>query len=244
MHEIWLQKYIKQYYQQIGFTELHGPYNYGADFKGVYAGKRVKVEAEWDYSDYVSHKHTLKFADILVVASLEPVPENLKTKLPSIIIHLNRDQVVEWARPRSFKKNNEDFYSYTWRRLSRNLLYLYAYYRKRSNRKGDFIGSNLVLTMYKTQKPAGFQFGEGGREESFDGLPEDKALWDFWLNAAHAVADQFRLKPALLRPTWIDMVALYLNHTGRIRDKEFQRFQEVATFINDLILRQDDQDII
>jgi hypothetical protein len=40
------------------------------------------------------------------------------------------------------------------------------------------------------------------------------------------------------------MVALYLNHTGRIRDKEFQRFQEVATFINDLILRQDDQDII
>jgi hypothetical protein len=239
MHEIWLQKYIKQHYQQIGFTDIHGPYSYGADFKGVYAGKPVKIEAEWEYADYISHKHTLKFADILVVATPEPVPEHLRVKLPSIIINLDHDRVVEWAHPRMIKKNKDDFYSYHWRRLSRNLLYLYAYYRKQNHRGMNFTGSNLVHTMYKSQKPAGFQFGEGGKEASFDGLPEDKASWDFWLNAAHAVADQFRLKPALLRPTWIDMVALYLNHTGRIRDNEIKRFQEVAAFINDLILRQE-----
>ncbi len=71
MHENWLQRYIKEYHQQIGFTQLHGPYKYGADFKGVYAGKPVKIEAEWDYSDYISHKHSLSFADILVVATLD-----------------------------------------------------------------------------------------------------------------------------------------------------------------------------
>jgi hypothetical protein len=239
MHEFWLQKYIKQHYQQIGFTQLHGPYNYGADFKGVYAGKQVKVEAEWEYSDYINHKHSLKFADILVVATLEPIPEHLKLRLPPTIINVNRDQVIEWAQPRMIKKNNEDYYSYTWRRLSRNLLYLYAYYRKRNGRSLDFIGSNLLQKMGKNQKPAGFQFGEGGKEDGFEGRPEDKDSWDFWLNGAHGAADQFRLKPALLRPTWIDMVALYLNHTGKITDKDFERFQEVATFIDDLILRQE-----
>jgi hypothetical protein len=241
MHEIWLQKYIKANYLRIGFSQLYGPFTSGADFKGFYAGKRVKVEAEWDYADYISHQHTLKFADILVVATLEAVPEHLKDKLPSIIINLKREEVLEWAQPRLVSKNNEDYYSYAWRRLSRNLLYLYAYYRKKSQRGMDFTGSNLVHTMYKTQKPAGFQFGEGGKEESFEGLPEDKESWDYWLNAAHAVADQFRLKPKLLRPTWIDMVALYLNHTGRITDNDFNRFQEVAAFINDLILRQEGQ---
>ena len=235
MHEIWLQKYIKEHYQQIGFTQLHGPYKYGADFKGVYAAEPVKVEAEWEYSDYIDHKHTLRFADVLVVAILEPVPQPLKVKLPSIIINLSRKRVVEWAQPRIVKKDEEDYSSYPWRKLSRNLLCLYAYYQKQSYRRIDFIGSNLVLSMYQTQKPAGFQFGLGGKEETFKGLPEDKAAWDYWLKVAHAAADHFRLKPALLRPTWIDRLALYFNHTGRITDSEFKRFKEVAIFIDEMI---------
>ncbi len=239
MHEIWLQKYIKEHYRQIGFTQLHGPYSHGADFKGVYAEKPVKIEAEWEYSDYIGHEHSLKFADILVVATLEPAPEHLKLKIPSIIINLNRDQVVEWAEPRIIKKEEEDYYSYPWRRLSRNLLCLYAYYQKQNHRGMDFIGSNLVHLMYKVQTPVGFQFGAGGKEESFEGLPEDKAAWDYWLDAAHAVANHFQLKPALLRPTWIDRVALYFNHTGRITDGESRRFKDVATFIDDLILREE-----
>jgi len=239
MYEIWLQKYIRANFRQIGFSQLHGPFTSGADFRGVYAGKRVRVEAEWDYADYINHQHPLNFAEILVVATQEPVPEHLRAKLPSIIINLNRDRVIEWAQPRLVQKNNDDYYAYAWRRLSRNLLYLYAYYRKKERRSLDFVGSHLVYTMYKAQKPAGFQFGENGKEESFEGAPEDKEAWDYWLNAAHAVAGQFRLKPKLLRPTWIDMVALYLNHTGRITDNDLKRLQEVAVFVNDLILRQE-----
>jgi hypothetical protein len=238
MHEIWLQKYIKELYRQIGFTQLYGPYQYGADFKGVYADKPVKIEAEWKYSDYISHKHTLRFADVLVVATLDPVPQSLKTKLPSIIINLNREQVVEWAQPRLVKKDQEDYYSYPWRKLSRNLLCLYAHYQKQNRLRNDFIGSNLTLSMVRSQKPAGFQFSVGGKEASFAGSVEDKASWDYWLNIAHAVANHFRLKPALLRPTWIDRLALYFNHTGRITDSEFKRFKEIALFIDKLMLRE------
>jgi hypothetical protein len=239
MNEIWLQKYIKEHYRQIGFSQLHGPYKYGADFKGIYAEKPVKIEAEWKYSDYISHKHTLRFADVLVVATLEPAPQALKVKLPSTIINLNREQVVEWAEPRIIKKRSEDYFSYPWRRLSNNLLYLYAYYYKQSHRKTNFISDNLTLLAHKTQTPAGFQFGSGGKEESFEGLPEDKAAWDDWLNIAHAVADHFRLKPALLRPTWIDRVGLYFSHTGRITESEFKRFTDIAIFIDDLILGEE-----
>jgi hypothetical protein len=172
MHENWLQKYIKEHYLQIGFSQIHGPYKYGADFKGVYAGKPVKIEAEWEYSDYISHKHTVRFADILVVATLEPVPEHLKEKLPSIIINLNREHVIKWAQPQLIKKNKEDYSSYSWRRLSRSLLDLYAYYQKQNQRGIDFIGSNLALSMNKSQAPGGFQFGAGGKEKSFEGPPE------------------------------------------------------------------------
>jgi hypothetical protein len=238
MHEYWLQKYIKEHYPGIGFTQLHGPYSHGADFKGVYAGRPVKIEAEWAYSDYLSHEHGPGFADILVVATLKPAPEALKGKLPSIIINLNREQVVDWAQPRLATKNAEDFHAYPWRKLALNLLDLYSHYRKLDHRQMDFAGYNLVRSLYQTQTPAGFEFGSGGKELSFTGQPEDKAAWDYWLNIAHCVADHFRLKPALLRPTWIDRVALYFNHTGRITEGEHLRFQEVAVFIDDLI-RQD-----
>jgi hypothetical protein len=235
MHEYWLQKYIKEHYLQIGFSRLHGPYKVGADFKGVYVEKPVKIEAEWEYSDYIDHKHPPGFADVLVVATLEPVPEHLKEKLPSLIINLNRERVVEWSRPRLITKEQEDYHSYPWRRFSRNLLYLYAYYQRQNHGKLDFVGSNLVHSMYRVQKPVGFQFGTGGKEQSFEGLPEDKTSWDYWLKVAHDVASNFQLKPTLLRPTWIDRIALYVNHTGRITDFEYKRFQDVAVFIGELL---------
>jgi hypothetical protein len=242
MHEDWLQKYIKEHHQKIGFTELHGPYKYGADFKGIFAGKPVKIEAEWDYSDYISHQHTLKFADVLVVATLEPVPRSLREKLPSIIIHLNREQVVAWAEPRIIKKSEEDYFSYPWRRLSKHLLYLYAYYLKQDQRNIDFVGSNLAHPMYRTQTPAGFRYGAGGKEAGFEGPPEEKAAWDYWLKISHAVAENFRLKPALLRPTWIDRIGIYFSHTGKITDSELKRFKDVAIFIDDFILPKEHQE--
>jgi hypothetical protein len=197
----------------------------------------VKIEAEWDYPDYISHKHSLKFADILVVATLEPVPDHLKGKLPQIIFKIDRRKVIEWAEPRLVRKTREDYYAYPWRRLSRSLIDLYAIYQKQNNRRIEFIGSNLALSMIKSQTPGGFQFGPGGKEKGFDGRSEDKSLWDFWLVIAHDVADHFHLKPALLRPTWVDRMALYFNHTGRVTEREVQRFKDMAAFIDDLLKR-------
>lgn len=237
MHEYWLQRYIKEHYPQIGFTELHGPYKNGADFKGFYSGRPVKVEAEWNYSDYINHQHAVDFADILIVATYEPVPDNLRKKLPLNIIHLNRQQVITWALPRRTKKNKEDYYAYPWRRLSRSLIDLYAHYRKQNQRNFEFLGSDLALSKNQSPTPAGFIFGSGGKEAGFSGSPEDRVSWDYWLIIAHSVANQFHLKPALLRPTWVDRIALYFNHTGRITDGEFTRFNEIAEFIDGILLR-------
>jgi hypothetical protein len=238
MHEFWLQKYIKEHFRQIGFSQLHGPYKYGADFKGVLNDKPVKIEAEWGYSDYISHKHSLKFADILVVATLEPLPQRLKANLPSIIINLDPERVIQWAQPRLIQKDQEDYHAYPWRRFSRNLLFLFDYYQKQNHHQPHFIGSNLVRSMSNIQKPEGFEFGSGGKEDSFEGPPEDKAAWDYWLHIAHSVAENFRLRPALLRMTWIDRVSLYTRSTGRITGSEIKRFDEVALFIDDLLQKE------
>jgi hypothetical protein len=235
MHEIWLQKYLKENFRRFGFTALYGPYSQGPDFKGVFTSKRVKVEVEWDYSDYIRHGHPLKFADIIVVASLEPIPELLKEKLPPVVINVARERVIDWASPKIILKNADDYHSYPWRRLSRSLLDLYSYYQKQKNGRLDFIGSNLALSMYKSQAPFGFQFASGGNEECFEGLPTDKAAWDYWLEIAHEVAGQFKLAPALLRPTWIDRIALPFTYTGRITEYQLKRFKEIAIFIESWI---------
>jgi hypothetical protein len=235
MHEIWLQKYIQHYYQQIGFSQIHGPYNFGPDLKGEYAERPVKIEAEWDYSDYIKHKHPPGYAHVLVVATLADVPEHLKSRLPSIILNLDRQKVIAWAEPRLLKKNKEDFYAYPWRRLSKSLLDLYANYRQEAHHNMDFLGSNLAQTINRAHTPPGFQFGPGGKEEGFSGPPEEKSAWDYWLLVAHDAAKQFHLKPNLLHPTWIDRIALYFMHTGIITDGEITRFKDVAVFLDELL---------
>ena len=198
MHERWLQQYILAHFRELGFSQLRGPYSQGVDFKGSCKGKRVKVEAEWQYVNYYLHQHPPGWADILIVATLQPPPENLLDILPSRIVNIELRKVIEWAQPRADEKEREDFQSYPWRRLSRNLLDLYAYYLKHQKReyKLFFIGSHLALTRNKAQKPAGFQFDTNGLELEFQGSQEDKFAWDYWLNIAHVVADKFRLRPA------------------------------------------------
>lgn len=239
MHEEWLQKYIQDHYQKIGLSQIHGPYKRGADFKGFYAGKPVKIEAEWDYADYINHKHPPGFADVLVVATLEPVPECLRENLPISVIQVSREDVIEWAQPRRSQKNREDYHGYPWRRFSKSLFDLYAYSQKQISPPVDFIGSAVTLTKRNSQTPAGFQFGPGGKEEGFKGPPEEKAYWDQWLVIAHSVSNQFKLKPALLRPTWIDRIAFYYHGTGRITDSDLKRFQEVVLFIDEILSRRE-----
>lgn len=65
--EYWLQLYIKDNYQKLGFDSIEGPFQTGPDFNGVYKGRRVVVEAETTPKNFVYHKHNPKGVDILIV---------------------------------------------------------------------------------------------------------------------------------------------------------------------------------
>jgi hypothetical protein len=99
MREYWLHKYIQGNSQRLGFRRLEGPFDTGPDFKGVFAGRKVLVEAELSYQSYISHGHPKDWADILIVASLDPAPIEFREKLPGTIINVDPQQVLEWSRP-------------------------------------------------------------------------------------------------------------------------------------------------
>ena len=237
MHERWLQQYIMAHYQGLGFSQLKGPFNQGVDFNGIHNGKKVKVEAEWQYANYYFHQHPPKWADILIVATLEPPPAKYLSILPSRIINVDLQQVIEWAQPRADEKEREDFKLYPWRRLSRSLLDLYAYYLKQQGREKElsFIGSHLALVKNKAQKPAGFQFDANGLELEFQGSPEDKFAWDYWLNIAHAVSENYRLKPAMHHPTWIDLLGYELINKGEVDLPDLGELKPIINFIESLL---------
>ncbi len=104
IREYWIQKYIKDNYAKLGFSKIEGPFKVGPDFKGIYKGKKVVVEAERDYQSYISHKHhedkRFKEVSILIVLNPSKPPKGIKNKLPKTIIFINVDDFVEWWRPR------------------------------------------------------------------------------------------------------------------------------------------------
>ena len=237
MHENWLQEYIVAHYRGLGFSQLKGPFRRGVDFKGIYRGKRVKIEAEWHYANYCFHQHPPDWADILIVATLEPVPEKYRDVLPSRIVNIPLDEVIKWAEPKADEKERECFRSYPWRRLSRNLLDLYVYYLECHARSATstVIGSHLALSRNKAQKPAGFLFGQDGLELAFEGTPEDKFAWDYWLNVAHSVAESLELKPAMFRPTWVDRLGLELIERDQIGSVELERLKPIVELVESLL---------
>jgi hypothetical protein len=237
IHEDWLQLYIKEHFRQLGFASIHGPYSTGADLKGLYNGKMVRIEAEWDYTDYIHHQHSPDFADILIVANSKKVPYDLVDRLPAIIFHVSRQKVIEWAKPRIETKTLDDYHSFAWWRLSRSLLILYGNYQRIQARTPSFPGAYL-LPLPPSQTPPGFVFAPGGRETGFKGSPQDKNTWDRWLALSHYIAEKFGLKPALLRPTWIDRVALHFDHTGHLYGSDQLRLQEVMVYLDSLIQNQ------
>lgn len=239
MHERWLQQYIMAHYQDMGFLQLKGPFNQGADFNGIYNGKKVKVEAEWQYANYHFHQHPPKWADILIVATLEPPPAKYLGILPSRIININLQKVIEWTQPRADEKEREDFKLYPWRRLSRSLLDLYVYCLKHREREAEFsfLGSHLALSRDQAQKPSGFQFDGYGFELCFQGTPEDKFAWDYWLEIAHVIAEKYKLKPATGRPTWVDKLGHNLIFKGKLDLADVAPFKPIATFINSLLFK-------
>ena len=105
IREYWIQEYVKDNYAKLGFSRIEGPFEVGPDFKGVYKGKKVIVEAERDYRSYISHKHheneRFKEVSILIVLNPSKPPKKIKDKLPKTVIYINVDDFIEWWRPRA-----------------------------------------------------------------------------------------------------------------------------------------------
>lgn len=105
IREYWIQEYVKENYEKLGFSKIEGPFEVGPDFKGVYKGKKVIVEVERDYQSYILHKHhedeRFKEVNILIVLNPSEPPEEIKDKLPKTIIHIDVDDFVKWFRPKA-----------------------------------------------------------------------------------------------------------------------------------------------
>jgi hypothetical protein len=105
IREYWIQEYVKDNHAKLGFSKMEGPFDVGPDFKGVYKGKRVIVEAERDCQSFIQHKHyedeRFKEVSILIVLNPSKPPKEIKDKLPKTIIYINIDDFVEWWRPKA-----------------------------------------------------------------------------------------------------------------------------------------------
>lgn len=78
--EYWLQLYIKNNYERLGFDSLEGPFETGPDFKGVYKGKKVVIEAETQSRNFIYHRHNPNEVDILIVLNDDNAGEVLGMK--------------------------------------------------------------------------------------------------------------------------------------------------------------------
>lgn len=93
--EYWVQDYVKKNGKKLGFSNLV-QHEIGADFTGVYQGKRVKIEVEVLSGNFIKHGHGRGWANILVV--LSPVGQRIKGIKT---IYLNLEDFVRWWWPRS-----------------------------------------------------------------------------------------------------------------------------------------------
>lgn len=105
IREYWIQEYLKENYAKLGFSKLEGPSEIGPDFRGVFKGKRVIVEAERDYRSFLAHRHhedeRYKEVSVLVVLNPSEAPSTLRERLPETILHIDVNDFVEWWRPKA-----------------------------------------------------------------------------------------------------------------------------------------------
>lgn len=104
--EYWLQLYIRDNYSKLGFESLDGPFDTGYDFKGIYEGKRVVVEAETQSKNFLYHKHDPDRVDILIVLNddtsgtvLRMSSHEWRKRLPKKIIKVDPEDFVKSTYP-------------------------------------------------------------------------------------------------------------------------------------------------
>ena len=250
MREYWLHKYIQGNSQRLGFRRLEGPFDTGPDFKGVLAGRKVLVEAELSYQSYISHGHPKDWADILIVASLDPIPVELRERLPGAIINVDPQQVLEWSRPMrveyrasmeegrkqviaQFPQEVQDILSHTDRMRPeklRNLGYelMFSPWHTLAEELATLYAYHIsafpdiqIVRYYSIDKEVGW--------ESVT-IAEDDEL-DYWLNVAFAVASQFKIKPSITSVTWIDGLYHRLMTDGKLDANALKQLEAVIAFI-------------
>jgi hypothetical protein len=103
-NEHWLQQYIKENHLKLGFDSLKGPFDYGPDFRGVYKGKEVIIEAERKSSNFIRHKHHIKHTQINILIVLcddktatvsRMSPLEWRKHLPEEIISIDAEDFVK-----------------------------------------------------------------------------------------------------------------------------------------------------
>src|SRR5437016_20523 len=57
--EYWIQKYFKEHYRDYRFFKIEGPCQYGPDFFALMKTKKVGIEIEYRWDDYIKHEHHL-----------------------------------------------------------------------------------------------------------------------------------------------------------------------------------------
>ena len=94
LKEVWGQTYFKQFASQLGIEEVEGPFDTGPDFRGIYDGKRMWIEVERHWENFIEHGHDPRQVGLLVLMSPEEPPEDQKDRLPPRILHMDYWDVV------------------------------------------------------------------------------------------------------------------------------------------------------
>jgi hypothetical protein len=99
--EYWVQLYVKENYQKLGFSLLKGPFGRGPDFLVTYEGRETYAEVEVRCENHVKHGHpndSRYNPDVEILVVLEPADpsDEIKDQLPAKVIHLDKKHFEQW----------------------------------------------------------------------------------------------------------------------------------------------------
>lgn len=98
--EKWVQRYISQHPDQLGLSNLQGPFQTGPDFRGTYQDRNIWIEAEVWSKNYVRHGHhedsRWNKVELLIVLESEDPGETIRQYLPREILHIDKAHFTPW----------------------------------------------------------------------------------------------------------------------------------------------------